>query len=104
RSRALRVSRRASPFHIAREAFGEIRWRASVWVHSRKQDMGIAIETAGLTRHFGNFCAVNGIDLRVESGRFYGFLGPNGAGKSTTIKMLTGLLAPTSGSMSILGQ
>src|SRR5690349_19406184 len=63
-----------------------------------------AIETRGLTRDFGDFRAVDGIDLRVERGTFYGFLGPNGAGKSTTIKMLTGLLAPTSGSMNILGQ
>jgi len=46
--------------------------------------------------------AVDGLDLRVEAGKFYGFLGPNGAGKSTTIKMLTGLLAPTSGTMRIL--
>lgn len=64
----------------------------------------LAIETAGLTRRFGTFCAVDGIDLRVERGTFYGFLGPNGAGKSTTIKMLTGLLAPTAGSMRILGE
>jgi ABC-2 type transport system ATP-binding protein len=47
---------------------------------------------------------VNQLTLRVESGRFYGFLGPNGAGKSTTIKMLTGLLGPTSGSIRILGE
>ena len=66
--------------------------------------MTLAIETTGLTRRFGDFCAVDGLDLRVEGGRFYGFLGPNGAGKSTTIKMLTGLLAPTSGAMCILGE
>jgi ABC-2 type transport system ATP-binding protein len=64
----------------------------------------LAIETVGLTRRFGTFCAVDGIDLRVERGTFYGFLGPNGAGKSTTIKMLTGLLAPTAGTMRILGE
>jgi ABC-2 type transport system ATP-binding protein len=63
-----------------------------------------AIETFGLTRRFGKLCAVDAIDLRVERGTFYGFLGPNGAGKSTTIKMLTGLLAPSSGSMRILGE
>jgi ABC-2 type transport system ATP-binding protein len=63
-----------------------------------------AIETHGLTRYFDDFCAVDGIDLRVERGTFYGFLGPNGAGKSTTIKMLTGLLAPTEGQMLVLGQ
>ena len=66
--------------------------------------MPLAIETSQLTRDFGNFRAVNQIDLRVEAGRFYGFLGPNGAGKSTTIKMLTGLLAPSSGRIQILGE
>ncbi len=64
--------------------------------------MSVAIETTGLTRRFGKLCAVDAIDLRVERGTFYGFLGPNGAGKSTTIKMLTGLLAPTAGTMRIL--
>jgi len=66
--------------------------------------MSVVIETSGLTRDFGKFRAVNELNLRVESGRFYGFLGPNGAGKSTTIKMLTGLLAPTAGAMRILGE
>jgi ABC-2 type transport system ATP-binding protein len=64
----------------------------------------LAIETRGLTRLFGDFRAVDGIDLRVERGTFYGFLGPNGAGKSTTIKMLTGLLATTKGSIHVLGR
>jgi ABC-2 type transport system ATP-binding protein len=66
--------------------------------------MNLAIETSGLTRAFGALRAVDAIDLRVERSTFYGFLGPNGAGKSTTIKMLTGLLAPTSGTMRILGE
>jgi ABC-2 type transport system ATP-binding protein len=66
--------------------------------------MSLAIETSGLTRRFGDLCAVDELDLRVEAGTFYGFLGPNGAGKSTTIKMLTGLLAPTAGIMHILGE
>jgi ABC-2 type transport system ATP-binding protein len=66
--------------------------------------MNLAIETNSLTRRFADFCAVDQLNLRVQVGTFYGFLGPNGAGKSTTIKMLTGLLAPTSGSMRILGQ
>jgi ABC-2 type transport system ATP-binding protein len=65
--------------------------------------MELAIETHGLTRDFGQFRAVNGVDLAVPAGSFYGFLGPNGAGKSTTIKCLTGLLKPTAGSMRILG-
>ena len=66
--------------------------------------MTLAIETNGLTRRFGSLLAVAGLDLRVDSGKFYGFLGPNGAGKSTTIKMLTGLLSPTQGTISILGE
>ena len=62
-----------------------------------------AVETFGLVRQFGSFTAVDHINLRVERGRFFGFLGPNGAGKSTTIKMLTGLLAVTSGKARVLG-
>ena len=65
--------------------------------------MDYAVETRGLTRDFGSFRAVDGIDLAVPAGSFYGFLGPNGAGKSTTIKCLTGLLKPSGGSMRILG-
>ena len=63
----------------------------------------LAIETAGLTRVFGDKLAVSDLALAVPQGAFYGFLGPNGAGKSTTIKMLTGLLAPTSGRARVLG-
>jgi ABC-2 type transport system ATP-binding protein len=66
--------------------------------------MNLAIETHELTRFFDGFCAVDAIELRVERGTFYGFLGPNGAGKSTTIKMLTGLLAPTQGKIFVLGK
>jgi len=65
--------------------------------------MEFAVETNGLARTFGAKRAVDGIDLRVPAGSFYGFLGPNGAGKSTTIKCLTGLLKPSSGRMRILG-
>jgi ABC-2 type transport system ATP-binding protein len=63
-----------------------------------------AIDTTALTRRFGDFTAVQDVNLSVTAGQFFGFLGPNGAGKSTTIKMLTGLLAPTSGSIRILGK
>ncbi|HEY0380018.1 MAG TPA: ABC transporter ATP-binding protein [Pyrinomonadaceae bacterium] len=63
-----------------------------------------AVETFNLVRRFGEFTAVDHINLRVERGRFFGFLGPNGAGKSTTIKMLTGLLAPTSGEIRVMGR
>ncbi|MFI5091982.1 MAG: ABC transporter ATP-binding protein [Candidatus Acidiferrales bacterium] len=62
-----------------------------------------AISTEHLTRRFGDLLAVDDVDLRVASGQFFGFLGPNGAGKSTTIKMLTGLLAPSAGRIEILG-
>ena len=62
-----------------------------------------AVETFSLSKQFGSFVAVDHINLKVESGSFFGFLGPNGAGKSTTIKMLTGLLAPTSGKLLVLG-
>lgn len=65
--------------------------------------MPFAIGTHGLTRTFGQLVAVDKVNLTVEAGQFFGFLGPNGAGKSTTIKILTGLLAPTSGSIQILG-
>jgi len=64
---------------------------------------GAVIETCALRREFGAVVAVDHIDLCVQRRQFFGFLGPNGAGKSTTIKMLTGLLRPTSGSIRILG-
>ena len=67
-----------------------------------RRDVELAVATRGLTRDFGSFRAVAGIDLAVPAGSFYGFLGPNGAGKSTTIKCLTGLLKPSSGTMRIL--
>src|SRR5689334_18509490 len=59
--------------------------------------------TQALTRRFGELAAVDDVNLRVAPGQFFGFLGPNGAGKSTTIKMLTGLLAASSGRVEILG-
>ncbi len=56
-----------------------------------------AIRTLGLTKHFGDVAAVQDLDLEVAPGEIFGFLGPNGAGKSTTIRLLLGLLRPTSG-------
>ena len=63
----------------------------------------VVVETKNLTRKFGDFTAVDHISMQIEEGSVYGFLGPNGSGKSTTIRMLCGLLAPTSGEGLILG-
>jgi ABC-2 type transport system ATP-binding protein len=63
----------------------------------------LAIETDGLTRLFDGKPAVQDLSLSVPAGAFYGFLGPNGAGKSTTMKMLTGLIAPSAGRARVLG-
>ena len=63
-----------------------------------------AIQTHGLTRRFGELTAVDDVTFSVAQGQFFGFLGPNGAGKSTTIKMLTGLLEPSAGTIEILGK
>ncbi len=65
--------------------------------------MPIAIEAIDLVRRFGEVEAVRGVSLQIEEGEIYGFLGPNGAGKSTTVRILTTLLEPTSGSGSVLG-
>ena len=62
-----------------------------------------AIKCKNLTKRFGNFTAVDSINLNVRRGELFGFLGPNGAGKTTTIKMLTTLLTPTSGEASVAG-
>jgi len=61
------------------------------------------IKLTNLTKKFGNFTAVNNINLEINAGDFFGFLGQNGAGKTTTIKMITGLFAPTNGSVHIGG-
>jgi ABC-2 type transport system ATP-binding protein len=63
----------------------------------------LAVHTRGLTRRFGNVTAVDQIDLEIPTGQIYGFLGPNGSGKTTIIRMLCGLLTPTSGKATILG-
>ena len=62
-----------------------------------------AIVASGLTRKFGAVVAVDHVDLTIPRARIYGFLGPNGSGKSTTIRMMCGLLVPTSGSVEVLG-
>lgn len=66
--------------------------------------MSVAIQAEQLTRRFGQDVAVDHLDLVIPKGKIYGFLGPNGCGKSTTIRMLTGLLEPSEGSVEVLGK
>jgi ABC-2 type transport system ATP-binding protein len=66
-------------------------------------NMTFAIKTENLRKEFGSYAAVKGLTLQVEQGEVFGFLGPNGAGKTTSIKMLLGLVTPTSGTASLLG-
>jgi len=61
------------------------------------------IEVRGLVKRFGKIIAVDGLDFEVETGEVFGFLGPNGAGKTTTMRMIAGLIRPTSGSITIDG-
>ena len=61
------------------------------------------VETKSLFKNYNSLIAVDGIDLNIESGQVFGFLGPNGAGKSTVIKLLTTLIQPTKGKVSVLG-
>ncbi|MCG6270371.1 ABC transporter ATP-binding protein [Vibrio furnissii] len=63
----------------------------------------LAIHAQDVMKKFGDFTAIEGINLRVPKGSIYGFLGPNGCGKSTTIRVLTGLLSPTEGHVNVLG-
>ncbi|TWD84794.1 ABC-2 type transport system ATP-binding protein [Kribbella amoyensis] len=61
------------------------------------------VRVTGLTKQYGDTLAVDGVDLTVRPGEVYGFLGPNGAGKTTTLRILTGLISPTSGTVRVLG-
>lgn len=65
--------------------------------------MAAAIEISGITKRFGSFEALRGVDLQIRQGEFFALLGPNGAGKSTLINLMAGLLQPTSGSIRIMG-
>lgn len=66
-------------------------------------DRGLAIETTGLSRRWGGVVAVEGLDLKVQRGELFGLVGPDGAGKTTTLRLLAGLLGPTSGTRRVLG-
>ena len=68
-----------------------------------KKLMNTIIQTHNLTKNFGDFCAVQSVTFKVGAGEVVGYLGPNGSGKTTTIRMLMGLLLPTSGSATVLG-
>nr|WP_228519685.1 ABC transporter ATP-binding protein [Methylophilus sp. QUAN] len=70
---------------------------------SERSYVAAAIEISGITKRFGEFEALRGVDLRIEQGEFFALLGPNGAGKSTLINLLAGLLQPTSGNIRIMG-
>ena len=61
------------------------------------------IELKSITKEYGNFRAVDNLNLTVEKGELFGFIGPNGAGKTTTIKMIGGILMPSSGTVTIAG-
>jgi ABC-2 type transport system ATP-binding protein len=69
-----------------------------------KSNNSLAVETQGLLKKYGTFRAVNDLNLKIERGETYGLLGPNGSGKTTAIKMLCGLLRPTSGEAFVLGK
>jgi len=70
-------------------------------VHQLNEDV-IVVED--LTKHYGSIKAVDGISFSVKAGEIFGLLGPNGAGKTTTVRMMTGVITPTSGRITILGK
>ena len=70
----------------------------------RRSDVVSAIVVDRLTKHFGDFAAVDGVSFEVPEGQLVAVLGPNGAGKTTTLEMLEGFLAPTSGTARVLGR
>jgi ABC-2 type transport system ATP-binding protein len=72
------------------------------YIHAQPSN-GSAVWVEGISRHFGDFKAVDDVTFTVRRGEVFGFLGPNGAGKTTTIKMLTGLIRPTSGTGAVSG-
>lgn len=109
------TTRSTCPFHFG-EILGRRRANFTVMEHTKPSfrscrydknrnmaDSSPAIEVQNLRKLYGSKAAVDGLSLSVPRGSFFGFLGPNGAGKTTTIRMLMGLIPPTSGSIEILG-
>jgi len=78
-------------------------WTKESKARRPRETDGDAIVVSGLRKTFGNFTAVDGVDFRVKRGEIFGFLGPNGSGKTTTIRMLCGVIAPTSGGGTVMG-
>jgi len=78
-------------------------WSKREAVEEARDDTGLAVDVTGLGKTFGDFVAVNSIDLSVKRGEIFGFLGPNGSGKTTTIRMLCGTIASSSGCAKIMG-
>src|SRR5215469_14357020 len=79
------------------------RWSVPPNTAAAPKNSGPAVKLEKLVKRFGNFVAVDNVSLEVAPGEIFGFLGPNGAGKSTTIRILCGLLAPTSGRATVHG-
>jgi ABC-2 type transport system ATP-binding protein len=75
----------------------------AVFSSERTLVLDALIETDGLTKRYGSFDALNGLNLKVVPGEIYGLLGPNGAGKTTTLKIIAGLIEPTKGSVTVSG-
>jgi len=71
--------------------------------YTEQDQASVAVQVDGLSKKFGDFCAVDGVSFQVRQGEIFGFLGPNGAGKTTTIRMLLGLIKPTGGTAHVLG-
>src|SRR5213080_4844938 len=89
--------------HLATEYLAPI-WNHSSRVTSSMDNGDLVVETRGLSKRYGSgILAVDQLDLVVRKGEVYGFLGPNGAGKTTTLRMLMGLIAPTSGAAIVVG-
>ncbi len=72
-------------------------------VEDSRNDSAYAVIVEDLAKRYGSFTAVNNVSFRVKRGEIFGFLGPNGAGKSTTIRMLCGIILPTSGKAQVIG-